>query len=240
MMLADLSMVLSCAPPTANSSEITRLVVEENILNKPTSKARALAAKHLTTLYGCDPSIPVFRTLRQLWAVDASAQPLLALAVALARDPLLRASEKIVLSRSVGEPLSRADMEEFLESEYPGRFSPASLRSFAQNLNGTWTDAGFLHGRHSKARTKPVVAPVNMAMGLFLGYLEGKSGQALFSSRWIVQFGLDSVELEKLATAASNRGLLVFMNAGGVKEIRFPGQLSSEEECTRQEASHVL
>lgn len=240
MMLADLSVVLSCAPQDASINEISRLIVEENILNKPTSKARALAAKHLGTLYGCDPSVPLFRALRRLWEVDVTSQPLLALAVGLARDPLLRASESLVMSRSVGQHLSRADMEEFLERDHPGRFSPASLRSFAQNLNGTWTDAGFLQGWHSKIRTRPLVGPANLVMGLFLGYLEGKSGQALFSSRWLVPFGLDSVELETLATAASNRGLLVFMNAGGVKEVRFPGYLSPEEERIRQEVTHVV
>jgi hypothetical protein len=37
-------------------------------------------------------------------------------------------------------------------------------------------------------------------------------------------------ELEALANSASHRGLLVFMNAGGVKEVRFPGYLTPEEE----------
>ena len=47
-------------------------------------------------------------------------------------------------------------------------------------------------------------------------------------------------ELEQLANAASHRGLLVFMNAGGVKEVRFPGYLTPEEEKIRQEVSHVV
>jgi hypothetical protein len=32
----------------------------------------------------------------------------------------------------------------------------------------------------------------------------------------------------------------VFMNSGGVKEVRFPGYLTLEEERIRQEVSHVL
>jgi len=46
--------------------------------------------------------------------------------------------------------------------------------------------------------------------------------------------------MEALANSASHRGLLVFMNAGGVKEVRFPGFLTPEEEQIRQEASHVV
>jgi hypothetical protein len=37
-------------------------------------------------------------------------------------------------------------------------------------------------------------------------------------------------ELEGLANSASHRGQIVFMSAGGVKEVRFPGYLTPEEE----------
>jgi hypothetical protein len=33
---------------------------------------------------------------------------------------------------------------------------------------------------------------------------------------------------------------MVFMNAGGVQEVRFPGYLTPEEERIRQEVSHVV
>jgi hypothetical protein len=49
-----------------------------------------------------------------------------------------------------------------------------------------------------------------------------------------------SGELEALANSAFHRGLLVFLNAGGVKEVRFPGYLTPEEEQMCQEASHVI
>jgi hypothetical protein len=47
-------------------------------------------------------------------------------------------------------------------------------------------------------------------------------------------------ELDGLANSAFHRGLLVFLNAGGVKELRFPDYLTSEEEMLCQEASHVI
>jgi hypothetical protein len=47
-------------------------------------------------------------------------------------------------------------------------------------------------------------------------------------------------ELEALTKSASHRGLLVFMSAGGVKEVRFPDYLTPEEEQVRREVSHVV
>ena len=52
--------------------------------------------------------------------------------------------------------------------------------------------------------------------------------------------GRTPAELEALTTVAANRGLLVFMNGGGVKEVRFPDYLTTAEEQLRQEAVHVL
>ena len=48
---------------------------------------------HMATLYALDPANPIFRALRRLWSLDENAQPMLALAVALARDPLLRGTQ---------------------------------------------------------------------------------------------------------------------------------------------------
>jgi hypothetical protein len=62
----------------------------------------------------------------------------------------------------------------------------------------------------------------------------------LFSSDWMSLVGGSLDEIEALANTASHRGLLVFMNAGGVKEVRFPGYLTPEEERTRLEVLHVV
>lgn len=82
--------------------------------------------------------------------------------------------------------------------------------------------------------------PESVTLLLFLGYLEGRTGQRLFSSDWTNLLGCSPDELETLATSASHRGLMVFMNAGGVQEVRFPGYLTPEEEQIRQEVSHVV
>lgn len=240
MMLDDLRVLFANLPADASREHYAESVITQNVLGKPTKKARELALRHLSTLYGLDVRLPLFRALRRLWAVDEAAQPLLALTAALARDPLLRGSQAFILSKQPGAQVAREDLELLLAANYQGRFSPASLKSFAQNVNGSWTAAGILAGRIRKTRATPLVTPSNVAFCLFLGFLEGLSGQRLFSSSWMRLLGHSQEELEALASAAGHRGLLVFMNAGGVKEIRFPDYLTPVEEQMRQEASNVI
>ena len=240
MMLDDLRVLLSNTAPDAARSDYSQAVIQDNLLGKPTKKSRELALRHLVTLYGLETSNPMFRALRRLWSLDEQAQPLLAAAVALARDPLLRMTFPFFADLSMGKHLPREEVESFLAQSCPDRFSPASLKSFAQNVSGTWTSAGYLSGRSRKTRTKPWVRPENVAMCLFLGYLEGRSGVRLFSSEWMKLLGASQQELEAMTVTAAHRGLLVFMNAGGVQEVRFPDYLTPDEERLRQEAAHDI
>lgn len=240
MMLDDLRLLMAHTPSQATKSDYVAAVVDANILGKPTRKARELALLHMATLYGLDPVNPIFRALRRLWPLNEAAQPLLALAVSLARDPLLLGTQSFILAQSAGAAVSREAVEVFLGNYYSNRFSPASIKSFAQNIAGTWTAAGFLNGRTRKTRAVVQPYPESVALLLFLGYLEGRTGQRLFSSDWMSLLGSSLDEQETLANSASHRGLFVFMNAGGVKEVRFPGYLTPEEEKIRLEVSHVI
>lgn len=240
MMLEDLRALFGHTAPDAQRADYVRAVISENVLGKPTQKARELAFHHLAALYGLAAENPVFRALRRLWDTNVQAQPLLAFSVALARDPLLRATQAFYLSKQPGESIPRASVEAVLAKAHPDRFSSASLRSFAQNVSGTWTAAGFLSGRSRKTRVVPDVEPESLVLLLFLGYLEGRTGQRLFSSDWTALAGLSQDALAALAGSASHRGLLVLLNAGGVKEVRFPGYLTTDEERIRLEVSHVV
>lgn len=240
MMLDDLRLLLAHTAPQATRADYVSAVVDDNVLGKPTRKARELALRHMATLYALDLANPIFRALRRLWSSNAAAQPLLALAVSLARDPLLRGTQPFILRLAAGTAVPREAVEAYLQGTHPERFSPASLKSFAQNVAGTWTASGLLHGRVRKSRAIVQPHPESVALLLFLGYLEGRTGQRLFSSDWMNLLCSSPGELEALANSASHRGLLVFMNAGGVKEVRFPGFLTPEEECIRLEVSHVV
>lgn len=231
MMLNELESLLGALPTCATREDYVADVVDANLLGKGTAKTRVLTAKHLVELYGLDENLCLFRVFHHLWLQDAQARPVLALTLALARDPLLRLSRPFMLSKRPGEQIERKEIETVLDQAKPGRFSAASLKSFAQNINGSWTQAGFLQGRMRKVRALPTVTPTNLTFALFLGHLEGLRAQRLFASDWARLVSGSQDELFALAQSASRRGLLVFMNAGGAMEVRFPGYLTQKEEA---------
>jgi len=235
MMLDEISQLMHEMPQMASLDSLKLAVVEQNLLGKPSRKARELSWRHLTDLYGFRADVPIFRVFSRLWSQDAAAQPLLALSLALARDSLLKASRTLIVDLKPGEGLAREVVTDWLEKEFPERFSPATKQSVAQNLNGSWTMAGYLTGRQKKLRATPVVRPANVAFNLFLAHLEGATGQRLFASEWLTMLPGSVDEQVQLTVKAANAGLLVFMNAGGVIEARFPNYLTAAEEALLHE-----
>lgn len=231
MMLAEISQLFDIQPVDAKPEEYKYDIEVANVLHKPTSRARTLTWRHLVDLYGMDTQIPLFRIFRLLWESDEKARPLLACQMSLTRDPILRLSKPKILSLRIGEHLPREGMEQAVIDQYPDRFSPAMLKSMAQNVNGTWTRAGYLSGRNKKIRSEPDVRPVNVAFSLFLGYLEGATGNRLFSTEWSQMLECRRESLIELARLASHRGLLNFKHSSEVIEVTFPDYLTQEEEA---------
>lgn len=202
-----------------------------NVLHKPTEKSRKLTWGHLVDLYAMDPATPLFRAFRRLWESDEEARPLLACQMGLARDPLLRFSKEKILSLEQGDLLPREEMEQAFAEHFPDRFSPATLKSVAQNVNGTWTHAGFLRGRNKKYRAEPEVHPVNVVFALFLGYLQGATGIRLFTTEWAQLLCCRQETLLELARQASYSGLITFKHSSEVVEVTFPDYLTKEQEA---------
>ncbi|HCE1510506.1 TPA: hypothetical protein NGR38_004658, partial [Vibrio parahaemolyticus] len=100
--------------------------------------------------------------------------------------------------------------------------------SFAQNINGTWTQAGYLSGRAKKYREIPEISYVNVAYALFLAHCHGLSGQRLFDSFWCRMLAQDKERLFELAHRASLRGMINFKQASEVVEVTFPGLVMPE------------
>ena len=231
MMLVELVTLFEKNSSGCNQEQYRLDICDFNVLDKPTTKSRTLTYRHLVDLYGMDCSIPLFRVFRQLWSLEPSAQPVLAIQMSLARDPLLRLTLPLIRGLDIGLSVIRQDVEEILKAPNSERFSPASLKSFAQNINGSWTQAGFLHGRNKKTRSQPVVSPVNAAFALFLAYLEGATGERLLQSSHCKLFGLTEHHMNELAIAAGHRGLIDFKQSGGVTDVRFTDYITAEEEA---------
>jgi len=72
-------------------------VLDQNLLGKPSVRAREAALYRLRQLYALGEDAQVGVVMRGLWKLDPDARPMLALLCALARDPSLRAGASAVL-----------------------------------------------------------------------------------------------------------------------------------------------
>lgn len=231
MMLHELELLFAGLPSVASMDDYREAIESGNLLQKNTNRTRTLTCRHLIDLYSLDPQFPLFRNLRRLWDIDPAARPLLACQMALTRDPLLRLSQQKILALPLGAVLPRADMEQLFAKRYPDRFSPNTLKSLAQNINGTWTHAGFLQGKVKKIRTEPDIRPVNVAFALWLGYLQGANGIRLFNTDWCKLLNERLEQLQALARQASFSSLLTYKHSSEIIEITFPDYLTKDEEA---------
>src|SRR5690606_10940606 len=135
-----------------------------------------------------------------------------------------------IVQLAPGERLARDEMEQVFAVGCAERYSAATLKSLAQNVNGTGAHAGYLEGRNKDHRTEPVVRPVHVAFARFLGYLQGATGSRLCSTEWTRVLCCRKERLLELARQASYSGLLNFKHSSEVVEITFPDYLTREEE----------
>ncbi len=153
----------------------------------------------------------------------------MALLCAYARDAILRMSSPFILPAHEGDRVTREALEEFLDSIEPGRFSKATLKSTAQNINSTWTQSGHLKGKVKKVRSRAKATSGSTAYALFLAYLEGVRGEALFSSEYAKLLDCSTDRAIELAEEASRRGWIVFKRVGRVIEVLFPHLITEQE-----------
>lgn len=229
IMLEELTALLASAEGATRREEFTQLIVGENILGKSTASTRRITAQRLGELYALDTSVPVFRALQRLWAVDRDAQPALALLCSLARDPLLRASAPAVLGLREGQSFDRDAMATALRAHAGNRLNPGILDKVARNAASSWTQSGHLCGRTLKRRQRMRATPVAVAFALLLGYLQGLRGTALWRTSWCEALDSSPESLSALASRAAHAGLLRFRQSGEIIEISFPELLTKQE-----------
>ena len=167
IMLDELDLLLSyVSDHSASQQDYKDAIITYNCLGKRSGKTRTLTFKHLVELYGLDTSIPLFKALLYFWNRDTQSRPLLAILLASTRDPLLRQSAPFIAKLPKDTILKRETMEAFVVSLYPDRYSPATLKSTAQNINASWTKTGHLSGRAIKKRTQAKPTPGSVAYAL--------------------------------------------------------------------------
>lgn len=233
----DLETLLDAVPRDASNEEYRQAIREDNALGKNTDSTRRYLGQRLSQLYGLDHEILLFRVFREYWKRAKQGHRLLALLLALARDPILRMTAPPILEMNRGETLDKASLRETIAEEAGDRFNETSVKKIAQMTASTWTQSGHLEGRTKKTRQRPENSPVSTAYAILLGYLCGVRGELLFDTFWAHMLDTPEHERMDLAQAASRRNLLTYRNAGGIIEVDFDPILSSEERKRIREQS---
>jgi hypothetical protein len=229
IMLDELRAVLASCRPDATRDDYLNAILEDNCLGKRTAATRKLSSQRLSELYALDPEVPLFWVMRRCWYADRGAHPVLALLLALARDPLLRASAPPVLRMQPGEELARQQMTDTLKRSVGSRLSESTLDKVVRNAASSWTQSGHLKGRGRKVRQTITPTAATTAFALLLGYLAGKRGAMLFESLWAQVLDSPVGELVHLAMDARRLGFLDMRQSGGVIDVAFSRLLAPDE-----------
>jgi hypothetical protein len=228
-MLDELQTLLENCSTDATPEDYSTAVIENNCLGKRTVATRKLSLQRLSELYSLDPKVLVFRVMRHFWYADRSGKTILPLLLALARDPLLRATALTILRMRPGEELGRQSLIDALARAVGSRLSESTLDKVVRNAASSWTQSGHLMGRNRKIRQRVTPTAASTAYALLLGYLTGTRGSALFQTPWTQVLDAQLDELVNLAMDARRLGFLDMSQSGGVVEVAFSRLLTTEE-----------
>ena len=229
IMLDELSQLLDAVPDEASRRDYAQAVTEGNCLGKRTAATRKLSLQRLSELYGLDARLLLFRVLKGLWGRHASSRPMLALLLALARDPLLRASARAVVATPFGHELGRQTMKDALSGIVEGRLNDATLDKVVRNASSSWTQSGHLRGRGRKIRQRVAATPAAVAYALLTGFALGRRGRLLFETPWAEVLDAPPGELVEVAVDARRLGLVDLKQSGRMIDVSFPAMLTGRE-----------
>lgn len=204
------------------------LIVNENCLGKNSVKTRTLSFQYLADTYLLNQDIIMFRALLYFWKRD-DAHSQLAMLCAYNRDALFRMVTPYILSLPEGAQLQKVNVEEYIESKQPDRFSQSTLESTVRNLNSSFTQAGHLQGRVKKIKTRLEATAGSVAYALLIGYIQGLRGEMLLNSEYMKLLECTFEQAVGLATEASQKGWMIFKKVGNVIEVSFPNILTPKD-----------
>jgi len=230
-MLPELSTLLSVSPAVADTAMLRRLVVDEDVLHRPSAANRTKTFSFLRRLYGLSPQLPIYREFTRLCHLSPVDTTVLAGSLAFAREPVLRACAEMVLDTAIGKPLGRKDFEAWVREYAPGRYSQTMYVSFSHNLYASFFQLGYLSEAAGKTRIRKRrdVRPASVAYAAFLDWLTGLNGITLLTGAFSKTLELAKDEHLNLLSAAGQQGLMHVAHAGGVLQLDFPTWLRPGE-----------
>lgn len=220
MMFDELAAILTDLTAAAEPTAFAEAVIDSNRLAKQTTATRRSTLRHLRELYALDTLVPLYRVFRRLWDIDPKGRQLLALLLALARDPLLAATAPVVVSLPEGAEYQRKAMRTALLAIFPDRMNESTIDKVARNTASSWAQSGHLEGRTFKLRRRVSPTPVAVAYALYIAHSAGFSIQESLSSGWLRVLDCEPASAIENATLAKRLGLIDFRMAGNVIDVQ--------------------
>lgn len=203
---------------------------ENNVIGKKSADGIKKTSNYLKLLYSFDNQSNQFKAFKYFWKIaETEEKPLITLLYAIGNDYLLEESISVVADTKLGDKVLIEKMEQNIETYYPNRFSPKTLRSIAQNLASSWKQTGFITGRVKNIRTQPKITSNVVAFAFFLAFLDGDRGDFILSGKWVKSLFLNERKVRELAIEASLRDLLQYQYAGNITSISFSNLIKKFE-----------
>jgi hypothetical protein len=216
IMLNELALLFSA---TGFSGDLKKAIVDDNALGKSSGSGRALSLQRLSELYCFDSKVPAFRIFRVLCKRDPTALSQLALLMAIARDPLLRASARPILGLAPNSELMRDSVRNAIASAVGSRMNEAVLNKVVRNTASSWTKTGHLVGRTLKRRARVHANQTAFVFALWLAQQSGFVGAEIFDNGWMAALDLNPAAARSLAERAHVTGLINYRTLGDNFEL---------------------
>lgn len=219
----ELAMLLDLLPGDCPAPEYEAAVVSRNELGLATENGREWRYATLRRLYLLDPGEVLFRSLRELWAVDPESRPLLAVLMAMTQDTVLRVTAAPIHASRPGDELSLDDFADAVYDAYPEAYADSTMRTIKGNAARSWEQSGHLGpaAKGVRTRSRAVAGPAALAFAFLLGHVEGHRGTALFETPWALTLDQPRSLIVDLAFVAAQQGMLEYREGGGVIEVGF-------------------
>lgn len=226
IMFAELEKVMDYSIESDNFQES----LDNNVFGKKSADGIKKTSNFLKLLYGFDNQSSQFKAFKYFWKLaENEEKPLITFLYAIGNDYLLEESIPVVADVKLGEKVLIEKVEQDIESHYPNRFSPNTLRSMAQNIASSWKQAGFITGKVKNIRTQPEISFTVVAFAFFMAYLDGDRGDFILTSKWVKALCLNESKVRELAIEAAKRDFLQYQYGGSVTSISFSNLISKLE-----------
>jgi hypothetical protein len=207
---------------------LTDSIILKNIFGKRTDSARSGGLRDMIAIYGFDRPPPVTKALLSLWHATRDRSLLLG-QLAIARDPILRATAPVIFDMQPGEASGFRTMMTYLETQYPRRFSNGTLRAVGERCISSWAQMGHLRQGRVRERVPVVAESAHAAFAAFLAICCGLSGRSILKSGWFQMLDLSPEQAMSLLRRAEAEGQIDLHVAGHVFEVGLAGDLKMIE-----------